>query len=98
MISAPTTRKLKIGVHVKTFLGKDPDSEVVNETAKVVELLKARLALRESLPEVGDFVAYCDVSQHHDLDAKPVRGVLFALAARQLMGALARQNFAGACH
>lgn len=56
-------------------------------SGKTSELLKTCLALRKSLPEVGDFVAYCDVSQHHHLDAKPVRGVLFALAARQLMDA-----------
>lgn len=40
MISAPTTRKLKIGVQIKTFLGKDPDAEVASELAKVAELLK----------------------------------------------------------
>lgn len=54
-------------------------------SGKTSELLKARLELQKSLTEVGDFVAYCDVSQHHHLDAKPVRGALFALAARQLM-------------
>ena len=56
-------------------------------SGKTSELLKTCMALQSSLPEVGDFVAYCDVSQHHHFDEKPVRGALFALAARQLMQA-----------
>lgn len=56
-------------------------------SGKTSELLKTCMALQGTLPEVGDFVAYCDVSQHHHLDEKPVRGVLFALAAGLLMKA-----------
>jgi amidase len=41
MIAGPSTRKLKIGVQIKTFLGKDPDPEVASEIAKVAEMLKS---------------------------------------------------------
>lgn len=40
MIASAANRKLKIGVQVKTFLGKDPDAEVAAETARVAALLK----------------------------------------------------------
>jgi len=40
MIAGASARKLKIGVQIKTFLGKDPDGEVAAETAKVAAKLK----------------------------------------------------------
>jgi amidase len=40
MVTAPSTRRLKIGMQIKTFLGKDPDPEVAAETAAVGEALK----------------------------------------------------------
>ncbi|MDZ4778103.1 MAG: amidase [Alphaproteobacteria bacterium] len=40
MVAGASARKLKIGVQIRTFLGKDPDGEVAGETAKVAALLK----------------------------------------------------------
>ncbi|MDX2234317.1 MAG: amidase, partial [Hyphomonadaceae bacterium] len=40
MITGPSTRRLKIGVQIKTFLGKDPDAEVGAEIAAIAEALK----------------------------------------------------------
>ncbi len=40
MVTGPSTRRLKIGLQIKTLLGKDPDSEVAAEIAAVGEALK----------------------------------------------------------
>ncbi|KAF0184616.1 MAG: amidase [Alphaproteobacteria bacterium] len=40
MIAGASARKLRIGVQIKTFLGKDPDTEVAGEIAKVAATLK----------------------------------------------------------
>jgi amidase len=40
MIAGESPRKLKIGVQLKTFLGKDPDAEVSGEITKVAATLK----------------------------------------------------------
>lgn len=40
MVAGASARKLKIGVQIKTFLGKDPDGEVAAETERVAALLK----------------------------------------------------------
>ena len=40
LVAAASTRTLKIGVQIKTFLGKDPDAAVTAETTRVAEVLK----------------------------------------------------------
>ena len=40
LIAGPSQRRLKIGLQIKTFLGKDPDPEVAAETAAWGEMLK----------------------------------------------------------
>ncbi len=40
LIAGPSQRRLKIGLQIKTFLGKDPDPEVAAETAAWGEALK----------------------------------------------------------
>ena len=60
-------------------------------SGKTSELLRACAMLRSSLRESGDFVAYCDVSRHHDLRSPPRAGVLFALTSQFLVSA-AKKN------
>lgn len=40
LVAGPSQRRLKIGLQIKTFLGKDPDPEVASEIAAVGEALK----------------------------------------------------------
>ena len=42
MVGGPSTRRLKIGLQIKTFQGKDPDSEVATEAAAWGEVPPAR--------------------------------------------------------
>lgn len=53
-------------------------------SGKTSELLRAAEQLQRSLPEAGDHVAYYDISQHHDLGAPTMRGILVALAGLDL--------------
>jgi amidase len=60
MIGAASTRKLKIGVQIKTFLGKDPDGEVAGAVTRVAEMLKGLGHLVRDISAPIDGKAFSD--------------------------------------